>query len=284
MRTTASGDVVELESVGFDSLRIGVASGARATDLARFLLDLQDAYVKILAFERAITRGVAHVRRLGRSDFDLPELNIPTRNQDPELWVRGLETALREAERGILGSAPPLVLHRASISSPGFLEFIGALNPLEVLRKFLHDRHERRKDTDYRENAESLRLELENDLLAEEVIEKSIDNALKAGATKDDLAPHIEMLLKLPLHKLAQHQDSGLISDVHVVDQNGNELTGPRPPRQDPDPTEGEKLTRRTAALKRRRRRRWETVVPEEGEEPDSPETGGSGGDKPESS
>ncbi|MDT8445231.1 MAG: hypothetical protein RQ722_13125, partial [Desulfuromonadales bacterium] len=33
------------------------------------------------------------------------------------------------------------------IKSPDFWEFLGSINPLEVLRKYLCDRHERKKDT-----------------------------------------------------------------------------------------------------------------------------------------
>src|SRR5262245_38894272 len=44
-----------------------------------------------------------------------------------------------------------LQLHRIEFRSPGFWEFLGSLNPLEVLRKWASDRHERRKDLAYRE-------------------------------------------------------------------------------------------------------------------------------------
>jgi len=38
-----------------------------------------------------------------------------------------------------------LRIHRIAIKSPGFWEFFGNINPLEVLRKYLCDRHERKK-------------------------------------------------------------------------------------------------------------------------------------------
>ena len=44
-----------------------------------------------------------------------------------------------------------LILSAVKLTSPGFREFSGTLNPLEVLRKYLNDRHERRKDHEYRE-------------------------------------------------------------------------------------------------------------------------------------
>ncbi len=56
----------------------------------------------------------------------------------------------------------PLVVSRVVLSSPGFWEFMGSLNPLEVLRQYLSDRHERRKDDKYRSPAEAERLAIEN--------------------------------------------------------------------------------------------------------------------------
>lgn len=65
-----------------------------------------------------------------------------------------------------------LELSRVSIKSPGFWEFLGALNPLQQLREFLKDRHERRKDHEYREPAEKEKLKLDNELLQKIILEK----------------------------------------------------------------------------------------------------------------
>jgi hypothetical protein len=68
-----------------------------------------------------------------------------------------------------------LVLSAVSLGSPGFWEFLGALTPLEVLRKYLNDRHERRKDRDYRESADKRARELQNAALENEVISRRIE-------------------------------------------------------------------------------------------------------------
>lgn len=65
-----------------------------------------------------------------------------------------------------------LELRRVSIQSPGFWEFVGALNPLQQLREYLKDRHERRKDREYRERAEKDKLRLDNELLQRQILEK----------------------------------------------------------------------------------------------------------------
>ena len=46
------------------------------------------------------------------------------------------------------------------------------MNPLLQLREFLKQRHERRKDREYRECAEKERLRLDNELLQRQILEK----------------------------------------------------------------------------------------------------------------
>ena len=58
------------------------------------------------------------------------------------------------------------------IESPGFWEFLGALNPLQQIREYLNGRHKRRQDREYRETAEQERLRLENALIQRQVCEK----------------------------------------------------------------------------------------------------------------
>jgi hypothetical protein len=69
-------------------------------------------------------------------------------------------------------AADRLMVHRVVLRSPGFWEVFGSLSPLEVVRKFLNDHHERRKDRDYRECAERRRLEIENALRELEVVKE----------------------------------------------------------------------------------------------------------------
>jgi hypothetical protein len=68
--------------------------------------------------------------------------------------------------------ADPLVVSRVVFESPGFWEFLGNLNPLEVLRNYLNDRHEREKDREYRSAAERERLAIANALGRLEVYER----------------------------------------------------------------------------------------------------------------
>jgi hypothetical protein len=56
------------------------------------------------------------------------------------------------------------------LTSPGFWDFLGKLMPLETIRQYLNDRHERAKDREYRNEAEEKRLDLENRLLEMKIV------------------------------------------------------------------------------------------------------------------
>jgi hypothetical protein len=112
--------------------------------------------------------------------------------------------------------AEQLVLASVKINSPGSWDFIGALNPFEVLRKYLNDRHERRKDHDYRESAEQRRLTLENLSLENKILSERIRIAKELGATDRDLAPLLNELVFKPLLTLDRYQDKGIIGHAEI--------------------------------------------------------------------
>ncbi len=74
------------------------------------------------------------------------------------------------------------MLSAVQLNSVGFWEFLGSLNPLEVIRKHLSDRHERRKDKEYRESADERRMALENLALENKIIAERIRIAKDIGA------------------------------------------------------------------------------------------------------
>ena len=124
----------------------------------------------------------------------------------------------KEEISSLVPHSEQLILSSVKLNSPGFWEFFGKINPLEVIRQYLNDRHERRKDREYRESAESRRLQLENLKLENEVLSERIDIAMKLGATERDLAPIINQLVYKPLSALDQHQDNGVIEYAEVKD------------------------------------------------------------------
>jgi hypothetical protein len=90
-----------------------------------------------------------------------------------------------------------------------------------VLRKYLGDRHERRKDREYRESAEERRMRLENARLQIGVIADGVKLAKELGASERELAPLLNALVNTPLLALDKYQDQGVISSAEL-----------RPPRE----------------------------------------------------
>lgn len=107
---------------------------------------------------------------------------------------------------------PPdeLILVSCEVGSPGFVEFLGSLNPLEVLRKFVADRHVRRQDREYREREEQRRLQLENMLLENEVLRERI-GLLREFASEAEVVPLMRAFVIEPLGTLGRDVDAGLV-------------------------------------------------------------------------
>jgi hypothetical protein len=76
----------------------------------------------------------------------------------------------------------------------------------------LNDRHERKKDEEYRNQAERDRLFLDNEIRRNQVLRERIEIAKQFGATDRDLAPLINVLVARPLEQLNHYQDQNLIT------------------------------------------------------------------------
>ncbi len=104
------------------------------------------------------------------------------------------------------------------MTSPGFWEFAGSLNPLETLRKYLSDRHERSKDRKYREAAEAERMRLENERLKIEVVKEQVEVLRKAGVAEDRIRQALTRHLVEPLGQVDRFQDVGMIESAELRD------------------------------------------------------------------
>ena len=161
-------------------LRVDSYSGVRVDLVARFLADFNNAYSSLAAFESAI-------HRFGRVRETLSDR--PFLFDWHSRWEVAWQAAERERAGGIVGQEGPVILTRVQSRSPGFWEFLGALNLFEVMRHYLQDRHERRKDRSYREADEARKNELENTLLELDVLERQIAVARQLGVTDEELLP-----------------------------------------------------------------------------------------------
>lgn len=186
-----------------------------------YLAELKHAYESILVFEAAVDG----MRRMSR------EFPFPLNPFGVHLgWQLGSRRGIRQfrdwppvaAEVAtFVPTSEQLVLSAVRLSSPGFWEFFGRLNPLEVLRQYLNDRHERRKDREYRESAEQRRLALENLKLENSVLLERVRLMKELGATDSDLAPLLNALVFKPLTALDRYQDRGAIENAELLGGDG---------------------------------------------------------------
>jgi len=128
-----------------------------------------------------------------------------------------LRTVSKAKVRGIVLPEDTLWLHRINIESPGFWEFLGALNPLETLRKYLADRHERIKDKQYRNQLEAEKMRLEVERLKTEVAKDRIDLLREVGVPEEKIRDALTRHLVEPLSVIDRHQDAGLILGAEIV-------------------------------------------------------------------
>ncbi len=136
-------------------------------------------------------------------------------------WLPAADFRIEESQAMIL-PGDRLRLSSVSLSSPGFWEFLGTLNPLEVIRKYLQDRHERMKDISYRNEQEK---KLKNIEIAErqlEFVAKRIELAQKVGLPPQAVASLVTQLVERPLNALGALQDAGFIAIQLEVPATGN--------------------------------------------------------------
>ena len=88
---------------------------------------------------------------------------------------------------------------------------------LRFIRQYLNDRHERKKDKEYRNENEKRRQELENSLLENKVVKERIEMAKSIGATDQELTPLLNELVYKPLRRLDGPQDRGAIETAELV-------------------------------------------------------------------
>jgi hypothetical protein len=115
-----------------------------------------------------------------------------------------------------------LRLFKVKIESPGFWEFLGKLNPLEVLRQYIADRHERIKDKLYRNDLEHERLRLENERLKTKVVEGKATLLREFGVPEDKIREALVRHLVEPLRELDEAQDRQLLGTAEIVETGGS--------------------------------------------------------------
>ena len=179
--------------------------GGTIAEISAFLSDVEAAYIALYSFDKS-----SHALRSIRLREWLKYSGVP-------LWELGFfkHTSIEPA---MIPPSARLSLERVQIESPGIWEFAASLNPLEQIRKFLNDRHERRKDKEYREEIEKERLKRDNELIQAQIVKQYIANLHymieimgEAGIDDDVLQQIIWAQVGNPMSRLGVHQDTGLI-------------------------------------------------------------------------
>jgi hypothetical protein len=197
-------------------IRVQALRGGTVHEISQFLSDLNEAYSSLERFDSAVAELRGQTRALRR--FAPPDFYFSL--------VNPFMAALSPMSSSSMALPPSrqLELSRVNINSPGLWEFIGQLNPLQQIREYLNDRHERRKDKDYRQAAERRRLDLENEALSLRIVEDrlriladQLSLMREHGFDDGQLRQVIWQNVGIPLAKLGSHQDTMLIG--RVLDQ-----------------------------------------------------------------
>lgn len=107
---------------------------------------------------------------------------------------------------------PGLEISAIRFGSPGFWEVLGLLNPLETIRKYLQDIHEREKDDYYKTAQEKTLGELAIIEKRDQVIANQMNLLRTAGIGEEHIQQFVITMIQIPLGRLGEHQDKGLIS------------------------------------------------------------------------
>lgn len=101
----------------------------------------------------------------------------------------------------------------ARFQSPGFWEFVGSLNPLETIRRYLDDRHRRKLELEDR-TLEIERKEIEIATLKLDLIREQTDYLRTIGVDEAEIRELANRWVLAPLSRLDSLQDSHQIQGV----------------------------------------------------------------------
>ncbi len=187
-------------------LKIKGLRGGTPKELSQYLEDLNQAYNSLYVFNSFMKNFDPSTKR-GPRHFFFYEFGYPY----------SFNQKLSSDENLILPENR-LVVDKIVIQSPGFWEVLGSLNPLQQIREYLNDRHERQKDWKWRNETEKEKAHLENELIRRQVFESDnrimkerIEMLRELSFTETEIRELIWTNMGEPLQLLGRHQDNGLI-------------------------------------------------------------------------
>ena len=185
---------------------LNIERGATVAEFKAFLDDLEGAYFSI--YQLPSREWMRSFLKFG---------HFPLEFLDAGIFNFGGSRVERLSPTDVY---PPdqLEINRIKIQSPGWIELIGLLNPLQQIREYLKDRHERKKDKEWRWESEKQRAMAELEVLRIQA-ERERTGAIKdlyALLAQMDIRPEDKQRILwerigTPLTRLARHQDTGLL-------------------------------------------------------------------------
>ncbi len=192
-----------------DRLRLEAPRSGSVAETAEYLAALETCYRHLAAFHEWAD-DIMHGEWRHWGPFPGPWLMLPP--PDP-----------------LAPTEPALRISAVQMSSPGFWEFLGALNPLETIRKYLADRWARRQDREWRDPLQAERMRLENEQLRTQVVAERIRVLRDAGVPRSMIRRAVAAHVAAPLGTLDRFQDTRLIGGVLV---NASNAASPAPPER----------------------------------------------------
>ncbi|MCX8478511.1 MAG: hypothetical protein ORN56_01835 [Chitinophagales bacterium] len=221
------------------SLRIKAQRLGTVSEVTTFLTDLETAYNSLYVFDFLVdTLSYDRARKLKQVDerfhrvrrnwkefsnhtdyhFDqfiyrmLFEEYAYNRVKDTLPNLLELQSKI-DIEKIVLPS-DRLIISKVNIQSPGFWEVLGSLNPLQQIREYIKDRHERKKDEKYRSRQEEEIGELEIQERKGRIVNQRIETLKELGYSNAEIRQFATAIVIQPLIRLGNHQDNGQIEGL----------------------------------------------------------------------
>ncbi len=187
-------------------VKLNIQRGAGIAEFASFLVDLENAYLALRLLPTI--DSARHFTRRWHFLVDYQGVDPSTLRYRHWPEISGREIYPKDQ----------LEITRINIQSPGWIELLGSLNPLQQIREYLKDRHDRTKDRAWRGETEKERALLENDILRNQAEHERI-NVISAfsellehvGFSSEERQRAVWERLGPPMMRLANHQDTGLL-------------------------------------------------------------------------
>jgi hypothetical protein len=216
------------------TLRIKANKLGSVTAVKNLLTDIESAYNSIYAFDFL-------VETLASERAKKSEIIEDRMNQLRKYWDRRIqreypydpfifdyffdilrsgqnsgEMSLLELQRQtdinkIVLPSDRLSINKVNIQSPGFWEFFGSLNPLQQMREYLNDRHERKKDKKYRSRQEEELGDLTIMEKKNNILNQRIETLRGLGFSETEIRQMVMSMVIEPLNRLGEHQNNGEI-------------------------------------------------------------------------